>query len=50
MRKLLTTLWKPFRSIVLSEEAILLILYFALLFLLAFGFDMIYTLWEAILP
>jgi hypothetical protein len=49
MRKPLTTLWKRIRSIVLSEEAVLLLAYFALLFLLTFGFDVLYTIWKAII-
>jgi hypothetical protein len=50
MKKHLTTLWNKTKSILLSEEWILLIAYFGLLFILAFGFDMLYTIWEALLP
>jgi hypothetical protein len=49
MKNLLTTLLNKMKSILLSEEWILLIAYFGLLFCLAFGFDMLYTLWKAII-
>jgi hypothetical protein len=49
MRKHLITLLNKTKSILLSEEWILLIAYFGLLFCLGFGFDMLYTIWKALL-
>ena len=48
MKKLLTLLKKA-NWYKLSEEAILLLAYFGLLFLLTFGFDMLYTIWKALI-
>lgn len=48
MKKLLTLLKKA-NWHKLSEEAILLLAYFGLLFLLTFGFDMLYTIWKALI-
>lgn len=49
MKKLLTRLSNRIKTILLSEEAVLLIAYFGLLFCLTFGFDVLYTIWEALL-
>jgi hypothetical protein len=43
MKKLLQTLLKG------SEVWILLIAYLGILFVLAFGFDMLYTIWKALM-
>jgi len=40
---------KKLASFLTSEDMILLAAYFFLLFILAFGFDMLYTLWKAII-
>jgi hypothetical protein len=48
MKKLLTQL-KNISWVKLSEEAVLLIAYFALLFLLTFGFDVIWTIWSGLI-
>ena len=48
MKKLLTLL-KKISWFKLSEEWILLIAYFGLLFCLAFGFDILYTIWKALI-
>jgi len=48
MKKLLTLL-KNINWYKISEVWIILIAYFGLLFCLAFGFDMLYTIWKAIL-
>ena len=48
MRKQLTMWLKKLASFLISEEMILLAAYFFLLFILAFGFDMLFTIWEAL--
>ena len=48
MKKLLTLL-KKINWFKLSEEWILLIAYFGLLFCLVFGFDILYTIWKALI-
>lgn len=48
MKKLLTTLWKGIVSFFTTEDMILLFAYIALIFILTFGFRMLYTIWEAL--
>lgn len=45
MKKLLISLW---RGIVRDEAFLLLIGYVFLLLLLSFGFEMLYTIWKAL--
>jgi len=49
MKRVLTIMWRKLVTFLLCEETILLIAYFALLFILAFGFDILFTLWKAII-
>jgi hypothetical protein len=49
MKKLLTTLWKGMVSFFTTDTILLLIAYIGILFCLAFGFDMLYTIWEALI-
>jgi hypothetical protein len=48
MKKLLITLWRGIVSFFTTEDMILLFAYMGLLFCLVYGFQMIYTLWEAL--
>jgi len=49
MKKHLITLLKRIKSILLSEELILLVVYFGFLLLLTFGFSMLCTIWKALI-